>query len=297
MEYDVFICYSRSDSAIAEQICDEFDANGIKYYIDRKMQVGSEFTDQLAKVISGSRLFLFLVSEHSTSSFWVKCELHYALTTRLSEDFVLPYIIDEKPISDGVRLMISPLNQFNIFQHPIQPSLINNVRGLLKSQSPQEKGHAATPCPSEFAIQGMKMFSENKFEEAFVNFTIAAEQGHTQSQYLLGVCYEKGHGAPRNMMMAARNYRKAAESGHPEAQARLGELLYDGYYVAGDYGEAVRFFRLAADKGNRDAQVGLARCYECGLGVAQSIRNARIWYSAAALQGNAEAMRKLKSLK
>lgn len=296
MEYDVFICYSRRDSAIAEQICSALDAHKITYYIDRKMQIGSEFSDRLAEAISASRLFLFLVSENSTSSFYVKCELHYA-NKRIAQEFILPYLIDTKPIPAGIDFLLSPLNQFNIFEHPVQSTLINHITNLLRSEQAQDDEPDDIPFPSEFAIQGMKMFSENKFEEAFVNFTIAAEQGHIQSQYQLGVCYEMGHGAPRNMMMAARNYRKAAESGHPDAQARLAELLFDGYYVPGDYGEAVRFFRLAAEKGNREAQAGLARCYEFGRGVAQSIKNARFWYSAAALQGDAKAMQKLKSLK
>lgn len=296
MDYDVFICYSRRDSEVAEQICGAFDAIGIRYYIDRKMQIGSEFSDRLAKAISASKLFLFLVSENSTTSFYVKCELHYAYK-RIPQEYILPYILDNKPIPEGIDLLLSPLNQFDLLRHPVRPTLVNHIKSLIAADLTGEEDHEEITFPSEFAMQGMKMFSENKFEEAFVNFTIAAEQGHVQSQYQLGVCYEMGHGAPRNMTMAARNYRKAADAGHPEAQARLAELLFDGYYVPGDYGEAVRLFKLAAEKGNRDAQAGLARCYELGRGVPQSIKNARFWYSAAAVQGDACSMQKLKSLK
>lgn len=296
MIYDVFICYSRRDSSIADEICKVFDAQGIKYYIDRKMQIGSEFTDHLADAISASRMFLFLVSENSTSSFYVKCELHYA-NKRISHNFILPYLIDSKPVPPGIDLMLSPLNQLNIYEHPIHSDLIDHIKNLLETDFVDGKDTAGMPFPMEFAMQGMRSFSENRFEEAFIDFTIAAEQGHIQSQYQLGVCYEMGHGAPRNMTMAARNYRKAAENGHPEAQAKLARLLFDGYYIPCDYGEAVRFFKLAAEKGNREAQAGLAQCYESGRGVAQSIKNARYWYSAAALQGDADAMRKLRTLK
>jgi len=296
MEYDVFICYSRRDSNIAEHICDTFDANGIKYYIDRKMQIGSVFTTSIAEAISASRLFLFLVSGNSTASFYVQCELHFACK-RFSSNFILPYIIDNAAIPDGIDLMLSPLNQLNILEHPVNTVLVNHVKKLLDPAQTKIEQEQSISLPSEFAMAGMKFFSENKFDEAFVNFTIAAEQGHVQSQYQLGVCYELGYGTPRNMTMAANNYRKAAESGNTEAQAKIAQLCFEGYYIPRNDGEAFRFFKLAADKGNCDAQVGLARCYELGRGVSQSISSARFWYSAAALQGDSKAMGKLKSLK
>ena len=35
-KYDVFISYSRKDSAIADEICKAFDQVGITYFIDRE---------------------------------------------------------------------------------------------------------------------------------------------------------------------------------------------------------------------------------------------------------------------
>ena len=35
MKHDIFISYSRKDTAIAERICAAFDKAGITYFIDR----------------------------------------------------------------------------------------------------------------------------------------------------------------------------------------------------------------------------------------------------------------------
>ena len=36
MQYDVFISYSRKDTAVADRICQAFDAVDISYFIDRQ---------------------------------------------------------------------------------------------------------------------------------------------------------------------------------------------------------------------------------------------------------------------
>ena len=44
MAYDVFISYSRKDTAIADKICKALDKAGITYFIDRKgINGGMEF--------------------------------------------------------------------------------------------------------------------------------------------------------------------------------------------------------------------------------------------------------------
>lgn len=298
MNYDVFICYSRKDFQIADQICNVLDKAGISYYIDRKMEIGSEFTERLAEAISSSKLFLFLVSSASTASFYVKCELHYAYK-RMAHANILPYLIDGCRVPDGIDFMIAPLNQLNISQHPIEGTLLSHIKSLLGSAThiaPQQL-HDDSDDAIDFADEAARLLALGRYDDAFANLTIAAESGHVPAQYMLATCYEHGHGAPRNMSLAARFYLRAAEAGHTEAQLRIGRMYFDGAYVPQDFGQAVCYYRLASEAGNPDAQVALARCYEEGRGVPQSIKRARQWYCAAAMQGHSIAVARLKRIK
>ena len=53
----------------------------------------------------------------------------------------------------------------------------------------------------------------------------AAEQGHAEAQYNLGVCYEKGEGVAQDSSEAVKWFRQAAEQGVAEAQFWLGVAI------------------------------------------------------------------------
>ncbi|MBP3254388.1 MAG: toll/interleukin-1 receptor domain-containing protein [Bacteroidales bacterium] len=47
-KYDVFISYSRKDTAVADKICAAFDRNNISYFIDRQgIAGGAEFPESI----------------------------------------------------------------------------------------------------------------------------------------------------------------------------------------------------------------------------------------------------------
>ena len=45
----------------------------------------------------------------------------------------------------------------------------------------------------------------------------AAEQGHAESQYIVGLCYQIGHGVEQNPNKAYEWFMKAAEQGYEKA--------------------------------------------------------------------------------
>lgn len=57
--------------------------------------------------------------------------------------------------------------------------------------------------------------------QAFVWYRRAAEQGHAEAQYTLGLCYEDGRGVARDEPMALFWYRKAADQGHVIAKEKI----------------------------------------------------------------------------
>ena len=63
------------------------------------------------------------------------------------------------------------------------------------------------------------------FEEAVKRFRQAAEQGHSESQYLMGMAYELGQGIARSEEDAIKWHRKAAAQDNYKSQERLERLF------------------------------------------------------------------------
>jgi TPR repeat protein len=105
--------------------------------------------------------------------------------------------------------------------------------------------------------------------------------------------YAEGQGVARDEVEAVKWYRKAAEHGHAEAQFYLGMMYYSGRGVAQDGREALYWFRRAADQRHPLGFFGLGRCYEEGRGVPQDYSEAVKYYRLAAEEGNARARSRL----
>ena len=110
MTYDVFISYSRKDTAVADRICAAFDRAGISYFIDRQgIAGGMEFPKILAPAIKESEVFLLLASENAYQSPFTTREILYAFNKKRGEK-MLPYIIDGSVLPDDVEFVFSSTN-------------------------------------------------------------------------------------------------------------------------------------------------------------------------------------------
>src|SRR4051794_26657774 len=73
---NVFISYSRRDSAIADLIVEALSARGFEVTIDRRnLPFGEKWQAELAGFIGSSDTVIWLVSEASVRSEWVNWEL------------------------------------------------------------------------------------------------------------------------------------------------------------------------------------------------------------------------------
>jgi len=109
---------------------------------------------------------------------------------------------------------------------------------------------------------GKGMTEENI--RAFGLFQTAANGGHLEAQFKLGVCYCKGKGVPQDHAEAVKWFRKAAEQGDANAQDFLGVCYSNGEGVPQDHAEAARWHRKAAAQGYAKAQYNLGVCYSNG---------------------------------
>lgn len=109
--------------------------------------------------------------------------------------------------------------------------------------------------------------------------------------------YNFGIGVSKNHSEAIKWYRKAANQGHAESQFSLGIKYNNGEGVHQNYAEAVKWVRKAAFHGLAGAQDLLGFYYERGMGgLTANINDAVAWYRRAADQGDENAKKALKRL-
>ncbi|GAA4029455.1 tetratricopeptide repeat protein [Actimicrobium antarcticum] len=78
-------------------------------------------------------------------------------------------------------------------------------------------------------------------------FDKAAQQGHPQAAYFLGLIYKNGYGVAIDRALAADWFARAAALGNPDAMFMLGNAFLDGDGVVADQTRAVQLFRQAAE--------------------------------------------------
>ena len=284
MEKDIFISYSRKDTAVADRICKALDRAGISYFIDRQgIAGGMEFPELLAQAIVDCKIFLFIASSNSYASDYTRNEITFAFNRKRK---MLPYIIDGSTLPLALEFTFSRINWRTIEEHPVETVLVNDLLTLLGRPTLTSTSAPVSPSVSEPQLSAEEMYRRGdaayeakRYDEAVEWYRKAAEQGNTYAQYNLGNCYYYGNGVPQDNTEAAKWYRKAAEQGDADAQYMLGEL-------ADDFEDAVEWYLKAAEQGNADAQYELGVCYRYGNGVPRNISEAVKWYLKAAERGS-----------
>ena len=86
--------------------------------------------------------------------------------------------------------------------------------------------------------------------ERIAALRFAAEDGHAESMFLLGVAYAQGHGVEKNQTEAARWFHEASRAGHSRAKVSLGYLYSKGHGVRLDVILAFLFLSEASTAGD-----------------------------------------------
>ncbi len=108
-------------------------------------------------------------------------------------------------------------------------------------------------------------FEFGDFKEGFAQMLAAARAGDAAAQYFVAVEYATGERISRDPAVAATWYRRAAEQGHAEAEYNLGIMHLEGDGVTQNLGEGRRLVVSAAERGEYLARKFLWRAYTQGL--------------------------------
>jgi TPR repeat protein len=133
-------------------------------------------------------------------------------------------------------------------------------------------GHA------ESLQEGVAYFNRYDFRHSIVILTSLAEQGNARAQVLLGIIHSEGKGVKKDPVKARLWYRLAAEQGDTAGQFMLGLTYLDET----DQSNASAWIRRAARGGNSVAQRFLAKSYKYGwLGLPSDPQLASYWFERA----------------
>ena len=178
-----------------------------------------------------------------------------------------------------------------------QPEIVNEK--IAEEQPDQSQQSEPAKAVEELATrdalfaEGMRILENGTTREdgvkAFKYLRQAASQGHTEAQYQLSVCYDRGIGVRRNITEAAKWCQMAAFGGHAKAQSEIGYCYEYGQGVVRNIKEAVSWYEMASAQGNIEAKNNLAFCYQKGRGIHKDVKEAIRLYGEAAAGGHASA--------
>ncbi|PFX12133.1 Uncharacterized protein YbeQ [Stylophora pistillata] len=110
----------------------------------------------------------------------------------------------------------------------------------------------------------------------------AAEQGHLDAQYSLGVLYSMGKEVHKDYGLAFQWLKRAADKGSANAQNDLGLLFQDGLGVKRDIQEALMLFEKSAKQGCSAAFQNIGKIYLEGIGVPKNLDKAIQYFQIGA---------------
>lgn len=110
---------------------------------------------------------------------------------------------------------------------------------------------------------GLIYLEEKDFFQARIYFLRAADQGHAESQYQVGLLFTTSEEDKKKYLNRALNYLKeASDNGYSNADVKLGDIYStkeSNYY---DMKKAVAFYEKGSNRGNTEAQIKLGNLYK-----------------------------------
>jgi len=168
----------------------------------------------------------------------------------------------------------------------------DNSRGIpLDEDTVEEPGKQDT-------IEGIKMYMEEKYEEAKDFLEKAAEEGNADAKALLGKMYIFGHGVVKDTKKGLEYLEDAVERGSSYAMSELGTLYIhgkDGVEHAADKG--MELINRAIGHGKYYGYLAMAKLYEAGESVEQSTEKAISYLEQAGENGYRYAKDEIEKLR
>lgn len=119
--------------------------------------------------------------------------------------------------------------------------------------SPSEIAQAKRGDPAMQFKLGMQYWARLDYQKAFAWIKAAADRGHPEAIYQLGMAYLYGRGTVQNYKYAYQRFEQAARMNNHEAQYLIGIMHRDGMGVPVSRDMAYAWLNIAASNGNEIA--------------------------------------------
>ena len=127
------------------------------------------------------------------------------------------------------------------------------------------------------------------FKEAFEWFERAADQGHPEARCSLALMYLKGEGVNKDLKKAASEFKQAEKKGCLDASYFLSNMNFEGIGIRKNINNGIKLLKKAADKGHKKSQFKLAFLYEEGVFCDKDLHKASFWFDKLARQKHPRA--------
>lgn len=127
-----------------------------------------------------------------------------------------------------------------------------------RKEDDNEKTHAMTLALN----RGIRFEQQQQFQEALIEFRLAAAAGHASAVTRVGLALLQGQGAAPDVHAAIHLFQQAAVMGDARAMNALGVCYGEGRGVEKDVVKALEWCHRAADAGYADALFNVAIVYE-----------------------------------
>ena len=133
MSADVFISHSNKDKTIAEAICHQLEANGIRCWIaPRDIQFGSDWTEGIMQGISSCKVFVLVFSDSANTSDHVRREVAKAFSLGLA---VIPFRTEDVAPNRSLSYFLETVHWLDAFPSPTESyfgTLADQIKRLLE---------------------------------------------------------------------------------------------------------------------------------------------------------------------
>ena len=173
MKYDVFISYSRKDSAIVKRFADELGKAGYTYWMDIDgVESGDEFKKKIAAAIKDSNVFIYFSSVSSNDSEWTIKEVNYAIKKKIH---IIPIKLDNADYNESVDFDLCAVDFIQCANSgDFQKAIEKLLRALRNKVGVREKGDGAD-SPKD----------SNHFWDFFANSTFNARFSYLLLLFLI----------------------------------------------------------------------------------------------------------------
>jgi TIR domain len=131
MRCDVFISYSRANLETAERLERDLSTEGLVAWRDKNgVRPGGSFPDDIATAVDSCFAVVWLASEASVRSDWVRRELAYATDAK---KLIIPILLNRQALDQmpaGLRLLFPHIDYVNLEEQDWEQALAAVVRSL-----------------------------------------------------------------------------------------------------------------------------------------------------------------------